>query len=266
MKAACLFAAILLASPALAAEAPAEVMPVEVMIIGSFHMNNPGRDLHNIHVDDTLAPKRQAELAAISDGLARFKPTLVAVEWPADKAAQRYTEYRAGTLKPSRDESVQIGFRLASKLGLDRVTGIDEMADFLYEPVEAYAKTHGQQPLLDSLDRETQDELDAVSAALKTGSIGSTLRLMNSPEAIARGQDFYRSMLKVGSGAEQPGVALLTAWYDRNFRICAHLVQAAKPGDRVVVVYGAGHAFLLRQCIAEMPGYKLIEANDYLVK
>jgi hypothetical protein len=43
-------------------------------------------------------------------------------------------------------------------------------------------------------------------------------------------------------------------------------VQRAKPGDRVVVFYGSGHAFLLRQCVSEMPGYRLIEANDYLAK
>lgn len=30
------------------------------------------------------------------------------------------------------------------------------------------------------------------------------------------------------------------------------------------VLYGSGHAFLLRQCVSEMPGYRLVEANDYL--
>jgi hypothetical protein len=40
--------------------------------------------------------------------------------------------------------------------------------------------------------------------------------------------------------------------------------RAAALGDRIVVIYGAGHEFLLRRCIREMPGYKLVEANDYL--
>jgi hypothetical protein len=259
--AACLISGMLFAAvPAFAADAP-----IEVMIIGSFHMNNPGHDMHNVKADDMLAPKRQAELAAISDGLARFKPTLVAVEWPAEKAAERYGQYRAGTLKPNRDESIQVGFRLAGKLGLERVIGIDEMTDFPYEPVMNFAKAHGQQALLDGLSQETQTEIvDPVSAMLAKDSVGATLRLMNEPGFIAKGQNFYRSMLKVGAGTEQPGVALLTAWSDRNYRICAHLVQTAKPGDRVVVVYGAGHAFLLRQCVSEMPGYKLVEPNAYL--
>jgi hypothetical protein len=75
---------------------------------------------------------------------------------------------------------------------------------------------------------------------------------------------FYRTMLRIGLGEDQPGVDLLTAWYHRNFQICANLLQIAKPGDRVVIFFGAGHAFPLRQCVAETPGYKLVEANDYL--
>ena len=28
----------------------------------------------------------------------------------------------------------------------------------------------------------------------------------------------------------------------------------------------SGHAFLLRRCVQDMPGYKLVEPNDYLPK
>jgi hypothetical protein len=31
-----------------------------------------------------------------------------------------------------------------------------------------------------------------------------------------------------------------------------------------VVFFGSGHAYLLRQCVNETPGLKLVEANDYL--
>lgn len=89
-------------------------------------------------------------------------------------------------------------------------------------------------------------------------------RFLNDPKRLISDNGFYRSMLRVGGGAEQPGVGLLTAWYHRNFLICANLIQLAKPGDRVVVFYGAGHSFLLRQCVAETPGFVLAEANDYL--
>jgi hypothetical protein len=92
------------------------------------------------------------------------------------------------------------------------------------------------------------------------------LRLLNDPAMIRGGNAFYRTMLTIGGGSEQPGAELLTQWYRRNFLICANLVQRAKPGDHVVVFFGSGHSFLLRQCVSEMPGYKLVEANDYLPK
>lgn len=238
--------------------------PVSVVIVGGFHMSNPGHDLHNTQVDDVLAPKRQAEIAQVTDALAKFKPTLVAVEWPSDLVNQRYDAYLKGTLAPSHNEVVQLGFRLAKGAGLAHVEGIDVDGDFPYDAVTAYAKAHGMDGLIASANADIETMSKAEDAMLAKGSVGGVLRYLNDPVQIGRGQDFYRMMLKVGGGSDQPGAELLTQWYRRNFTICANLVQRAKPGDHVVVFYGAGHAFLLRQCVSEMPGYKLVEANDYL--
>lgn len=98
----------------------------------------------------------------------------------------------------------------------------------------------------------------------RDGSIGDALREMNRPERIVQDHAFYAELPRFGSGDEQPGAALLSAWNTRNVAICARLVQALKPGDRAVVFYGAGHSFLLRQCVSQTPGLKLVEANAYL--
>lgn len=240
--------------------------PVRVMIVGDFHMSNPGRDLHNTQVDDMLSPERQAQIAAVVDGLAAFKPTMVAAEWPADVTSARYAEYRAGTLKPSHNEVVQLGFRLAAKMNLADVAGIDVDGDFPYEPVQAYADAHGMKDILDKANGDIARAVDSEEHLLKTGTVSQMLRLMNGPAAIAQSHEFYRTMLRIGGGSEQPGADLLTAWYKRNFLICANLIQRAKPGDRIVVFYGAGHSFLLRQCVSEMPGFVLVEPNAYLPK
>src|SRR5579875_1645532 len=237
--------------------------PVQVMIVGGFHMANPGRDLHNVKVDDVLAPKRQAELAHIAAALARFAPTKVAAESSADIAA-RYTKYLAGTLPPSRNEVVQLGFRLARVSGLRQVYGIDVEGDFPYESVQAYAKAHGQEALLDSANAKVEQFTRTQQDILASKGISATLRFLNDPSTLKDNNGFYRDMLRVGSGSEQPGAELLTAWYRRNFMICANLIQLSAPGDRIVVFYGAGHAFLLRQCVAETPGFKLVEPNAYL--
>ncbi len=253
----------LLCSPMAAGAADA---PVQVMIVGGFHMSNPGQDLHNMTVDDMLSPARQAQIVAVTDALAAFKPTVVAAEWPADIAAERFAAYRAGTLPPSHNEVVQLGFRLAAKAGLAEFHGIDVDGDFPYEAVQTYAKAHGQSAWLDGAGAAIEASLRQEDAILKTGTVAALLRWMNDPERIAHGNDFYRDTLHVGGGAAQPGADLLTAWYHRNFLICANIVQLAKPGDHIVVFYGSGHAFLLRQCVAETPGFELVEPNAYLPK
>lgn len=87
---------LLAAAPSLASAQE----PVSVMIVGTFHMANPGKDIHDSHADDVLAPKRQAEIRATVDGLARFRPTEVDLEWSAAGAAKYYAQYLKGTLKP----------------------------------------------------------------------------------------------------------------------------------------------------------------------
>jgi len=242
----------------------ADTAPVQVMIVGTFHFSNPGHDMHNVQVDDVLLPEYQAQIARIADGLSHFKPTQIDVEWPADLAHDRYALYLAGKLPPSRNEVVQLGFRLAKQAGLETVHGIDVDGDFPYDPVDAYAKAHGMEPLLQAENDDVEKEVQGITAMLKSSGIGPTLRSMNDPARVSRSNAFYRTMLKIGSGTDQPGADLLTAWYRRNFLICANLVQLSRPGDRIVVFYGSGHAFLLRQCVTESPGFELVEPNGYL--
>ena len=114
------------------------------------------------------------------------------------------------------------------------------------------------------MSEEGERDSKALTEMLGTRSIGAVLRSMNDPAKIASDNKFYRQMLRFGAGDQQPGADLLTAWHKRNFEICANLIQHSKPGDRIVVFYGAGHAFLLRQCVQETPGFTLVEPNGFL--
>jgi quercetin dioxygenase-like cupin family protein len=248
-------------APAFAENTAAET---EVMLVGTFHMSNPGADLHNVKVDDMLAPKRQAEIEAVADALARFKPTRVAVEWPADVVNERYAKFLAGTLPASHNEVVQLGFRLAHRQGLQQVDGLDVEGDFPFEDVEAWAKAHGRQTEIDRLMADGETEVTKETVLQESTSVGGILRYLNDPQEIARNHSFYPAMLTMGSGAEQPGVKLVSAWYLRNLAICARLLQTLTPGDHGVVFYGQGHVYLLRQCLSEQPGIKVVSSLDYL--
>jgi hypothetical protein len=250
-----------------AADKPAAVSveaPTEVMIVGTYHFSNPGADQHNVKSDDVLAPERQQQLAAISQSVLRFHPSVVAVEWPADLVDERYAKFRVGTLPPSHNEVVQLGFRLAKDAGLAVVHGIDVDGDFPYEPVQVWAQQHGAADRLTATQNKIEASVGKITALQHSGTIAAALQEMNRPENIADDYSFYAELLHYGGGDEQPGAKLLAAWHARNFEICARLVQSLHPGDHAVVFYGSGHSYLLRQCVSETPGLKLVEANEYL--
>ena len=58
---------------------------IQVMVLGTYHFDNPGQDLHNMKVDSVLTPAKQAELADVASRLAKFNPTKIAVEALSDR-------------------------------------------------------------------------------------------------------------------------------------------------------------------------------------
>jgi hypothetical protein len=244
----------------------ADEPPVEVMILATMHMGNPGRDVHSTTVPDVLLPQYQRQINQITDALARFRPTQVHVEAPAEWAPEAYANYLADKSPPSRSETEQIGFRLAKAAGAT-VRGIDVEIGLPLPQVQAWAAAHGQQARLDAMNATIEGWAKDDEDSLKTRGIPFVYRRMNDPAQITNEHAAtYRSMVHFGEGREQPGAELLATWYWRNAVICAQMIQSSRPGDRVVVIFGGGHAFFLRQCVSEMPGFKLVEANDYLPK
>ncbi|MBD9481161.1 DUF5694 domain-containing protein [Pseudoxanthomonas sp. PXM02] len=238
--------------------------PARVILVGTYHFSNPGQDQANVASVDVTVPQRQAELQAVADGLAAFKPTFVGVEWPADAANDEYARYRERRLPPSSNEVVQLGFRLAKQVGLSRVHGLDVPGDFPFEPLSAWAKANGKEGDLDALMGQAQGITTRITALQFTHSIGGVLRQMNTPQALDEAAAFYAEFLRYGGGAQQPGVELNAAWAKRNFGICARLLQALKPGDRAVVFYGQGHVPQLAACLKSAPGIELVDAGEFL--
>ena len=238
--------------------------PARVLIVGTYHFSNPGKDQANVESVDVTVPARQAELQAVTDALARFEPTLVAVEWPAEAADTEYARYLEGTLPASANEVVQLGFRLAKQRGLGRVHGIDVPGDFPFQAVQTWAQANGKADALDALMLQAQGITGRITALQATHSIGGVLREMNTQRALDEGAAFYAEFLRYGKGDQQPGAALNAAWGARNLAICARLLQALQPGDRAVVFYGQGHVYPLASCIRPTSGVELVDANAYL--
>ena len=65
----------------------------------------------------------------------------------------------------------------------------------------------------------------------------------------------------IGGGENQPGPELAASgWYVRSLKIFNKLAQVTWPGERGVVVHGAGHLPWLRELVERTPGFVLEEA------
>ncbi|WP_396594187.1 DUF5694 domain-containing protein [Brevundimonas sp. R86498] len=267
-----LAALAMLALPTAAVAQTAE--PVDVMILGTYHFDNPGRDVHNARIDSVLTPDKQRQLEGVAEALAQFRPTAVAVERVATDQAtlldQAFPGFSPAALRTNADERVQIGYRLAHRLGLSRVYAIDEQemdgepTYFPYGAVSNWAQTNGQADALAAMSATIGAMVADLERRQRTQDIGQVLAFMNGPEPAAKDKAFHYALMRFGAGDAQPGAVLNGRWFTRNAEIFARLIQVAEPGDRIVVVYGAGHSAWLRDMVEATPGFRLIEPDDYL--
>lgn len=272
--------AALVAAPALAQDASEAQTasdrasePVQVMVLGMYHFANPGRDVVNLEVDDVLSAKRQAEIADVVESLAAWGPTKIAMEDEAEPPMLALSDYpdADALLTKDRSESVQIGYRLAQKLGHDAIYGYDERGGenepdyFPFGKVQAFAGANGRMGEIAAIFAEVEAMAAEQQERLATQSIAESLFVHNDGEALARMHDrIYYSLLRFGDGNAQPGAELNAYWYMRNAKMFAKIDMIAQPGDRVLVIAGSGHATWLRHFVERMPGYELVETMPYL--
>jgi len=245
---------------------------IQVMVLGTYHFDNPGQDLHNMKVDSVLTPSKQVELADLASRLAKFNPTKIAVEALSDRpdfVSNKFDGVASEKLITDPDERTQIAFRLAHHLGHKSVYGIDEQSKtidyFPFDKVEAYANAREQGAALGRMQEKVEEMMKQMETAQKTKPIRVMLADVNEPaRVLSDHQNFYYALLSLANEKEQPGAELNAAWYQRNAKIFAKLTQITQPGDRVLVVFGSGHSFWPRHFVQNTPGFQLIEPRDYL--
>lgn len=236
------------------------------MVLGALHFANPGQDAINPRVGDVTTPERQAQIEAVVDSLSAFRPTKIAVEWPRQNAAvfdSMYHAYRSGTHNLTPNERQQLGFRLADRQNHDHIYPVDRQHPFPMDTVVAYAKKHDPSFIqyFQEFGQRLKVQLDSVG---QHASIGEMLRFVNDPDLIDTMHEPYMRMPEVGADSTHVGVRPVASYYERNLHIFANLTAIAEPGDRVILIFGAGHSSFLRPFIDAHPTMTLIDPRDYL--
>lgn len=251
-------AGLLTAVQAMAADLPllrdrSEGQRPTLMLIGAPHFANYNQDVNNTSVPDVLSPRRQAEIARIAQALLSFRPTKVAVEIPAkrqDKLSANYRAFLAGAYQLRSDEYEQLGMRIAAAAGHKDIYGVDwnemppgTVEDFDYDE---WSTKNGAALLLARVRANPAIAED--NKALHSTTVAEWLIKYNQPEALARSHRRYFDFAMIGNSEQYPGANWVANWYGRNLKIFSKLVALApQADDRILVIYGAGHAFLLRE-------------------
>lgn len=252
---------------------PAPVAPetpsarAAIMVLGTYHFTGGGADYVNTQVDDHLAPGRQAEIQAVAERLAAFAPTKIAVELTLDGEGAfnaDYDAYRRGERALTVNERQQIGMRLAAMLDHDRLYAVDHASDMDFEAMTQAAGAAGQTWLLERLP-ELQAKVGALDAALSQPGVTVTERLAgyNDPAFLAS-HDIYLTLAQMGARDAPVGAEEMEEWWGRNLKIFASVAQITEPGDRILVIYGSGHKFLLDQFVQDAVEFDWVDVGPYL--
>lgn len=255
----------LLAPFAMGHAQPAGSRP-QVMIVGTMHLDNPGRDLNNVKVDDVLAPARQKELDALVGYLAAFRPTKILIEVPVARDSAwnaRYRDYLAGRYELTRDERDQIALRLAKRLGHSRVYAADFKQDLPFGEMFQWAKANGQQAFADEMAAMGRRIVQEFQSELATTSMTEVIRVANSPRSDST-HAVYLQAMRIGADSAYPGADMTAAWYARNLKILTNVMRISEPGDRLLVLFGAGHGPLLREFAAQSRLFDVVPVERVL--
>ena len=253
----------------------------QVLLVGTFHFAYPNLDAHKIAEEDQIDVKsqeKQAEVRALLDYLARFKPTKIVVESGENTGylMRRYERWLKGEEELKRNERDQIGIRLMHRMELDTIYGCDAgsiLQEFGQDerfasvvPIfeEMFADYDWQSDdLFDQLYNEFYDYETYLEKELPLLDV---FKYMNRDDVIRRGHGAY--LIGDFTLGENIGPDFLSMyWYNRNLRIFRKIQRLdIQPDDRVLVLFGAGHLGILQQQFEATPEFELVKFGDLEVE
>lgn len=228
---------------------------VQVMVLGTFHFAQA-------EGVDILGTERQRELGQLLDELAKFAPDKVTVEYAYARNDELHTQYAryleiAEDGLGSRNEIHQVGFRLARRLGHDRVHGVDVPMNLWHDSIQVfddqYPRARGQ------LRREWDVRYPPGPTPIADTPLTELLRPWNTDDH--PGMQEYGLFMPLVEGDVYAGALKLRPWYDRNLRIVQNLFRVLDEDDgRILLVIGGSHIPVLRHIIDATPQLCAVEA------
>lgn len=215
--------------------------------------------------------RKQRELDELVARLQKTRADKVFVEYQLQDQPHvdsTYALYRNKQGKPRSNEVYQLGYRLANKLNLPRVYCADAQLGLDFDVMQAYAKQHRQEPVLngffetqpgDSVGRLIDQRLRQANDARKQlldpqpneTLLACFIRMNSEASDRANADGYLLTEARVGGGNNYVGADMVGDYFKRNVRIYANLLrQVDMQHDRaIVLVIGHGHAAFLKSVL-----------------
>ncbi|MCT4613820.1 MAG: DUF5694 domain-containing protein [Marinifilaceae bacterium] len=256
---------------------PTEHNQIKVLTLGTFHFNFPNLDVRKIAKSDqidVLEDKYQNEIRELVSQIAEFKPTKIIIEKFPNEQAQTdscYNAYIKGKYQLKRDETNQIGFRLAKKLNHKKLFCVDQWGDYYGEMKNIiFGKNKEELNKFISFTKASADSSISYKHKhiFKNKGIIPEIKSLNNPENIKKslGNYLIGNFKYESNEGDFMGVHFQTSrWFNRNLKIFRNIQDLElKPDDRLLVIFGAGHMNLLNIFFDSSPEFELVNCLDYL--
>ena len=240
------------------------------MVLGTYHFRQEA------HYDE-LSSENQAHIQQILAALAEFEPTKVVIEWEPSRSVktnEAYHSFLQGEFKIDTlpNEVFQLGFRMAQKMGHDSIYLFDDKTPFIgsldgfsFEKLAEYA-SQNDQGFYNRHESAIRDRYLHNEQLIKSQNLYDNLLLRNSPEAVqVDAERMHMYEVRVGIQKNWMGPDWLGRYYQRNIRMMANVLKVVDVEDRVLVIVGANHKWVLDDLFEYTPDFELVSSYDYLL-
>ncbi|MFB9079497.1 DUF5694 domain-containing protein [Flavobacterium procerum] len=247
----------------------AQTKKKQILLIGTFHYENPGRDVAQVNTFNVMSEKSQKELEIMTDKIKKFGPDKIFVEWKYSKQEQLDKFYNKNTdslLKKDANEITQLALRTAKKLNHKKLYGMDYRNNFPYDSLMMSMEKANQKDLMKKNTESTEAFQNQHNQRLIKSSLTDMMLYYNKKETENQNIQWYLEVAnRAGNPDDFSGASLVSKWYQRNLYMYSLIQKLTESTDnKIMILVGAGHAALIREFIAHDPTFEIVDLATVL--
>lgn len=238
----------------------------KIMVLGINHFSK-----------DVLSTENQIGLIQLTEVLGKFQPTKIVLELQPKALAKMNQEYQnyvkdSSFISDKYNEVYQLGFRLARKMNHDSIYLFDDQTEFIgslegftFDAFGAYAQENDA-GFYDRYLKEITDKFQNNQTILKQQNLLNQIVLRNSPMAQKfNAQRMHSFEIRVGIQKSWIGPDWLGRFYRRNIRMMANVMKFNRPEDRILIIVGDNHKWILDELFENTPDFELVSSWHLLL-